>query len=303
MIHRLRSKIDFRRFRFCTDAAHRFAVSHSSIRDFGDTSRKFLLVARMCGLALSLLFTSHHVLAASTAYQLQPTKAAPKHGGPARKILARQVGQLKTANLLHVHSGHRYDLDLFDAHGTMNRAVLAEMREFLACHKTGKHHPIHWRLLTLLQAIGSHWPGRTIIVHSGYRHPSVSHHARRSNHTRGRAIDIRVENVGNRELVETLARSFTHIGIGYYPNSQFVHLDIREQPRFWIDYAGPGQQSCYSPTPWDDLLDGQADRLGYRKAKTRGCKGHRIAQAQNPFPPKPSPPAQSAKALSSQLEE
>jgi len=29
--------------------------------------------------------------------------------------------------------------------------------------------------------------------------------------------------------------------VGYYPNSSFVHLDVRDTNSYWVDYAGPGE--------------------------------------------------------------
>jgi hypothetical protein len=29
--------------------------------------------------------------------------------------------------------------------------------------------------------------------------------------------------------------------VGYYPNSSFLHLDVRGYNSYWIDYAGPGE--------------------------------------------------------------
>jgi len=37
------------------------------------------------------------------------------------------------------------------------------------------------------------------------------------------------------------------VGVGYYPNSSFVHLDVRTEKTFWIDYAGSGQPPRYTP--------------------------------------------------------
>jgi hypothetical protein len=52
------------------------------------------------------------------------------------------------------------------------------------------------------------------------------------------------------------------LGVGYYPNSSFVHLDIRKGAKaFWIDYSGPGEAPLYSQAPDDDLRSGLADRF------------------------------------------
>ncbi|HTA19603.1 MAG TPA: hypothetical protein VK989_09945, partial [Polyangia bacterium] len=34
-----------------------------------------------------------------------------------------------------------------------------------------------------------------------------------------------------------LARAMGVKGIGYYPVSQFVHVDVRDQPQEWTDYG------------------------------------------------------------------
>lgn len=174
--------------------------------------------------------------------------------------------------LEHVHRKQILSVRLLDANAQIRREALVKLRTFLACHKTGANHPIHWRLASILLSISAHWPGKTIIVHSGYRDPSVSEHAKRSNHTRGRAIDIRVPGVPNRRLFSLLRRSFQQVGLGYYPNSAFVHLDVRDTDAVWVDYAGPGQRACYSRTPAQDLQSGLADRLTLNQARARGCK-------------------------------
>jgi hypothetical protein len=79
--------------------------------------------------------------------------------------------------------------------------------------------------------------------------------------------------VDDRDLFELLRRSFADIGVGYYPNSTFVHLDVRERSTLWVDYSGPGQTPCYSQTPVEDLRSGVVERLGYEQAVARGCRG------------------------------
>ena len=105
---------------------------------------------------------------------------------------------------------------------------------------------------------------------SGYR--TSSEHAARSNHTRGRALDFRITGVPNRVLYEALRRSFAGVGVGYYPNSTFVHLDVRESDATWIDYAGPNDPACYSRRVQHDLATGDADRLSLEEARRAGCR-------------------------------
>lgn len=212
---------------------------------------------------------------------LSETLATPARRWGTLTVLALALGSsptraehppARTLRLTHAHHSGRLAVQLIDAQGQIRRPALTKLRAFLACHKTGADHPIHWRLASMLLSISAHWPTKTILVHSGYRDPSVSHHAKRSNHTRGRAIDIRIPGVPNRDLFETLRRSFRGVGLGYYPNSSFVHLDVREHSAIWVDYAGPGQPACYSKSPAQDLKNGVAERLTWAMAKRRGCR-------------------------------
>lgn len=221
------------------------------------------------------------------------TAAAPD--GPARAV-SRGHGLIQPvdprhAPVAHLHAvktGDRYDLRLFDPSGELRTDALSDLRHLLRCPRTGVDHPIHWRIVTILVAVSAHYPGRTIKVISGYRHPKVSKHAKRSNHTRGRAIDFRVEGVNNRELRDLVRGSFSGIGVGYYPNSTFIHVDVREREGQWIDYAGPGQDACYSRNVRGDFESGVAETLSYEAAQARGCKGHGRPAATRPTaePPK-----------------
>lgn len=193
-------------------------------------------------------------------------------GHPTHQASQKPSSETRLLRLRHVHRQQELSVQLLDDQGRIRRHALGELRDFLACHKTGADHPIHWRLASILLSVSEHWPTKRIVVHSGYRDPSVSHHAKRSNHTRGRAIDIRIPGVPNRQLFAALRRSFDKIGLGYYPNSSFVHLDVRESSAIWVDYAGPGQSACYSRTPAKDLASGAADRLSIEQARQRGCR-------------------------------
>jgi hypothetical protein len=77
---------------------------------------------------------------------------------------------------------------------------------------------------------------------------------------KGLACDFRVEGIKTTELRDYLRKTFEKVGVGYYPNSTFVHLDVRkDRSAFWIDYSGPGERAVYSENPNDDLKTGRAD--------------------------------------------
>lgn len=173
-------------------------------------------------------------------------------------------------HMLHLRKHESFTLQLFDAEGRLQFEALQALRTFLSDPRTHIDHPIHWRLATLLVAVAAHFPGQPLEVVSGYRHHNRHHDG--SRHTRGHALDFRIKGVPNRTLFELLRASFADVGLGYYPNSTFVHLDVRDRSTFWVDYSGPGQTPCYSTTPTQDLTTGVAETLSYREAQALGCK-------------------------------
>lgn len=105
------------------------------------------------------------------------------------------------------------------------------------------------RLLWVLQRISDAFPWRPIYVFSGYRphnkgSASNNHH---SMHAKARAMDIGVMGIRNEDLFR-FCRTLEDVGCGYYPNSKFVHVDVRPPGTghaFWIDDSGPGEASHY----------------------------------------------------------
>ncbi len=99
-------------------------------------------------------------------------------------------------------------------------------------------------LLRRVQAIADHWPHDRIEIVSGYR----PHERHESRHFHGRALDIRVTNVP-RHRVSQFARTLTDTGVGYYPNSSFTHVDVRDQSAYWVNRSGPGEPADYGMWP------------------------------------------------------
>jgi uncharacterized protein YcbK (DUF882 family) len=99
----------------------------------------------------------------------------------------------------------------------------------------GEEHPVDPRTLGLVYRIQRHFAVPEIRVVSGYRVPKPGSH---SNHGKGRAIDLVVPGVPD-EDVARFVRELGFTGVGVYPTSQFVHVDIRPRSYFWVDYSGP----------------------------------------------------------------
>lgn len=104
----------------------------------------------------------------------------------------------------------------------------------------------HPRLVQLLQAVMDRFPGRMVEIVSGYRPGDGA-----SRHAHARALDLRLRGVRYEELRD-FARTLPDAGVGYYPNSVFVHLDVRDPSEgraFWADYSGPGERPRYGAWP------------------------------------------------------
>jgi len=116
------------------------------------------------------------------------------------------------------------------------RAINRILRDF----RTGEVQPMDRHLMDVLFALQHKVDKRGAFhVISGYRSPKTNaklHHrsngvATRSLHMRGKAIDIRLPGVNLRHLRQA-ALSLHAGGVGYYPNSNFIHVDTG-RPRFW----------------------------------------------------------------------
>ncbi len=116
-------------------------------------------------------------------------------------------------------------------------------------HRTsGRRRLPNPRLLQVLTTISDHFGGRRIYVISGYRVPG-GYTRESSRHTQGDAVDIRVDGVPNTALRD-FCRTLSRTGCGYYPNSTFVHVDVRASSSYWVDWSRPGEAPRYR-TPGD----------------------------------------------------
>ena len=100
---------------------------------------------------------------------------------------------------------------------------------------SGDEHPVDPRTLALVYRIQTHFNAPEVVFVSGYRVPKPGS---RSNHGKGRAMDLIVPGVADEEVAR-FARDQGFVGVGVYPASQFVHVDIRPRSYFWVDYSGP----------------------------------------------------------------
>jgi uncharacterized protein YcbK (DUF882 family) len=178
----------------------------------------------------------------------------------------KKLSRYAPIHLFEVNTKENFRLRFQDDRGRPIRGWQKRFDRFMRCHKTGMVGRINPRLPRLLYQTGRYFNGRKLEIISGFRHPKVARNPK-SPHKHGLACDFRVVGIPNAVLRDYLRKTFKHVGVGYYPNSTFVHLDVRKGPSaFWIDYSGPGQDSQYSENPREDLKNGRAD--SYHPAPT-----------------------------------
>jgi uncharacterized protein YcbK (DUF882 family) len=130
-------------------------------------------------------------------------------------------------------------VQLIDKRGRLRDASIREMRDLLRPRDSRRRRNPHPRLLRLLAQVSDHFGGRPIHVVSGYRLPG-GFTRDSSRHVAGEAIDFRIPGVPLNEL-RAFCEHFDHVGVGYYPRSRFVHLDVRRKRTRWTDWSLPGQ--------------------------------------------------------------
>ena len=134
---------------------------------------------------------------------------------------------------LNLHTGEKADLPYW-IEGDYVPDSLAEINRVLRDHRTGEVAAIDTGLLDLLHrvnaALGASQPFQVI---SGYRSPASNQMlsnnssgvATRSLHMQGKAIDIRLPGIPLADL-RRAGLMLRGGGVGYYPGSNFVHLDV-----------------------------------------------------------------------------
>ena len=148
--------------------------------------------------------------------------------------LAKPEESERSLRLFHLHTGEHLDLVYWREKSYLPDA-LARLDHFLRDSITGSVHHFDPRLFDLLsdlaQVAGA--PHGEIQVICGYRSSATNEYlrthttgvAKNSLHMQGEAIDVRlpvVKLLDFRDAALGLARG----GVGYYPASNFIHVDV-----------------------------------------------------------------------------
>ena len=142
-------------------------------------------------------------------------------------------GLARRLQLDNLHTGERLDVAYWE-NGAYAPDALTAVNHVLRDHRTGESHTIAPTLLDLLTAVSARLetPAHFAVI-CGYRSPATnalmhehsSQVASGSLHMQGMAIDIRLPGANTARLRDA-AESLGVGGVGYYPGSDFVHVDV-----------------------------------------------------------------------------
>jgi uncharacterized protein YcbK (DUF882 family) len=142
--------------------------------------------------------------------------------------------------LFHTHTGDRIDIVYRRGDSYVSDAI-AKLDFFLRDFRTGDVRHFDPRLYDILEdlTISTGHPGVEIDIVCGYRSPWSNEFlrahttgvAKNSLHLQAEAIDLRIPGVNTLELRKA-ALALHRGGVGYYPHSDFIHVDTG-RPRQW----------------------------------------------------------------------
>lgn len=136
-------------------------------------------------------------------------------------------------SMIDTHTGERLIVIYRNSEGVYDDSAIDAFDHTLRCHGKSEKYPISLKLIELIDHLQDHFGAKEIQVISGYRSPEYnaslrkrsSRVAHNSLHMKGLAMDIRIPGVDKRELGR-YAHSLRAGGVGVYPTSGFVHVDV-----------------------------------------------------------------------------
>jgi uncharacterized protein YcbK (DUF882 family) len=142
--------------------------------------------------------------------------------------------------LYNTHTNEYLEM-AYKRYGGVTETTLSKLNHFLRDHRTNQVCNMDQQLFNLLyelQRYSRNLDGVFEII-SGYRSPQTNAAlckasegvAKHSLHQKGRALDIRLRGMSTAKL-RALATELQCGGVGYYPRSDFTHIDTGDV-RYW----------------------------------------------------------------------
>lgn len=129
--------------------------------------------------------------------------------------------------------------------GAMDDETAVEVKHLFRCRQTNREHAIARKTLAMLADLADKYDTKTVEFVSVYR---VQHgESLTSPHRDARAIDFRIRGIKLTEIRDYLWRTYTEVGVGWYPSEQFIHMDTRPtmHDTSWTFLAGVNHYHPY----------------------------------------------------------
>jgi uncharacterized protein YcbK (DUF882 family) len=137
-------------------------------------------------------------------------------------------------------------VNIYKPDGSFDEAALAQLDNAFRCRRTNEARAVNPHLYEILSIISDNYGKQRLELVSGFRYAERDS----SRHFHASAMDIRVPGTSVRELYDfAQTLDLGGMGIGIYPNSGFVHVDLRApgEPSYrWTDYSGNSAGSKHS---------------------------------------------------------
>lgn len=156
----------------------------------------------------------------------------PPPAMPAPAVVTRPAADARQLFLQNLHTGDRLKTVYWE-NGAYVEDALDEARHVLRDWRNGEQHQMDPELFDIFHGLRTRLEvDRPFQIISGYRSPATnaklaaqsSGVAKRSLHMQGKAVDLRLEGVDLRH-VRKAALDMGAGGVGFYPRSNFVHVD------------------------------------------------------------------------------
>lgn len=142
------------------------------------------------------------------------------------------TGESRTLRFYHTHTYKTLEVTYYE-NGDYRPESLEELRVFLSDWRNGHQHPIDPGVMDILWEIQREAGNNNAYeVISAYRSPETNDYlrqnssgvAKKSQHLLGKAIDVRLRGMDTAKLRD-IALNLKLGGVGYYGQSDFVHVD------------------------------------------------------------------------------
>jgi uncharacterized protein YcbK (DUF882 family) len=158
----------------------------------------------------------------------------------AKKAYAAIGGGAWRVNFRHLHTGERFS-ETYRVGDKYLPHVFGRLNYFLRDFRTGSVYPMDPHVLDIVSLIQRRTrTGRPLNIISAYRCAKTNALlretggggvAKKSLHMQGQAIDISMDDYSTRRIRD-IAKSLRAGGVGFYPRSDFVHVDTGDV-RYW----------------------------------------------------------------------